>query len=209
MSKKRLIALGYPLGFALNNDKEVYNILLNDLTYSVRILPSYVWIAALEEMSTREELLNRMNFKLQELELEDEEIDLETLNPVVDNLIELGLLMEFEESEIENFLDSYGNLKVFRTGFGVGIEDAEGTISVDGENISVNPIEYLAWQLGSGTMTLKDSAWEYYKIMCMVLEDRIGTVDKIDTKAYKEMVATYVVAVLSLYNKGLIYITAS
>lgn len=206
MKEKYIFSAGYPIGFSPKDDVEYYNIQLNDKLYPVNLLSAFVWMEALKGGQTKLEIMDNV---LGELQLKGYEIGrdfkLEDLEFVYESLLSASLLLEIDKDDAEKFIENYSNLKLVRTGFGIGIDYDTITIHNDAKDIYLDSLEYYIWQLSSESRTLKESYTEYYNSVSMSIEQLGGNIALKQNDLGKLFVSSFI----SLYKKNLIYIVAT
>lgn len=210
MTKKIALAIGYPIGFITIKDDDYYSIQLNDKTYPINLLNTYIWLEALNGehdkitvLDNVVEALYNYGYKLNEhYKVEDLEVGYNTL-------VETSLIVELDTEEPQSLLDEYSEITPHRVGFGMGMDFDVITIHHEDEEIEINPLEYYIWQMSNGTRTLSQMYDEYekaYEIASGVtVEETIREVsNKIPSSTLREM---FVMSFISLYRNNLIYVS--
>lgn len=196
---KKLLGLGYPIGFAPVNGSDFFNIQLNDRMYPLNLIGSYIWMNALD-LASKEDAINA---SIKELKLRGYELDKDyTYNEIEDIytiLLANNLIVEFDEEFIVSDLSILNSSQFSRKGFGLGLENDNIYVIKDKEKQCLNSIEYLIWQLSDGKKT-------YQEISKHIVKNINGFKDDNKTHDEKELKSLIVQNILSLYKKDLINI---
>lgn len=195
---KKLLGLGYPIGFAPINGSDFFNIQLNDRMYPLNLIGSYIWINALN-ITSREVAINE---SIKELKIHGYELDKDysysEIEDIYSILLTNNLIIEFDEKSMVSDLSILNKSQFLRKGFGLGLENNKIYVIKDKEKQCLSSIEYLIWQLSDGKKT-------YQEIFKYVVKN-IGMLEDNTVYEKEELDSLIVQNILSLYKKDLINI---
>lgn len=157
MMNRKVMAVGYPIGFSEIQGNEFFNVQLSEKIYPLNLLTSYVWIHALDCYS-KEELLQKVLDELFEKGYTvGKDFTLDDLNEVYSNLEKECLIIEIEVVDT-TLLDFHrlSKAKFSKQGFGLGITDGSIYIAKESSKVEISNSEYLVWQLSNEVRTLEE-----------------------------------------------------
>lgn len=204
MEEKQVLALGYPIGFNYKDDVEYYNVQLNDNVYPLNLLSAFIWMGALNGYQTKEKLFDNVIGQLQTKGYNlGKDYTVDNLEYIYSELVAAFLLIEVSCSkDLAEFFKKYTDLRIFRKGFGIGIDFEDIVVHEDGKNINLDSFEYYLWQLSAGSKTLKETYEEYRKSVFNSINELGGDANSLIGKVEKSFLTGFI----NLYNKNLIYI---
>lgn len=146
---KRVLALGYPIGFTSLNDNEFFNIQLNDRMYPLNLIATYLWLNSMNLESTENVKLKSIDeLKIRGFNL-DVDFNNEDIEDMYNLLLDNRLIIEFDDTN-EGLIGLFNEIKdtnIARKGFGLGIENDRIFILHNNEKCEITPNQYLLWQL--------------------------------------------------------------
>lgn len=146
---KRVLALGYPIGFTLLNNNEFFNVQLNDRMYPLNLIATYLWLNSMNLESPEKIKL----ICIDELKIRGFNLDVDFNNKDIEDMYNLlldnRLIIEFDDTN-EGLIGLFNEIKdinIIRKGFGLGIENDRIFILHNNEKCEITPNQYLLWQL--------------------------------------------------------------
>lgn len=146
---KRVLALGYPIGFTLLNNNEFFNVQLNDRVYPLNLIATYLWLNSMNLESPEKIKL----ICIDELKIRGFNLDVDFNNKDIEDMYNLlldnRLIIEFDDTN-EGLIGLFNEIKdinIIRKGFGLGIENDRIFILHNNEKCEITPNQYLLWQL--------------------------------------------------------------
>lgn len=146
---KRVLSLGYPIGFTLLNNNEFFNVQLNDRMYPLNLIATYLWLNSMNLESPEKIKL----ICIDELKIRGFNLDVDFNNKDIEDMYNLlldnRLIIEFDDTN-EGLIGLFNEIKdinIIRKGFGLGIENDRIFILHNNEKCEITPNQYLLWQL--------------------------------------------------------------
>lgn len=203
MMNRKVMAVGYPIGFSEIQGNEFFNVQLSEKIYPLNLLTSYVWIHALD-CHSKEDLLQKVLDELFEKGYRvGKDFTLEDLNNVYNSLEKECLIIEIEVVDT-TLLDFHrlSKAKFSKQGFGLGISEGSIYIAKESSKVEVTNSEYLIWQLSNEIRTLEE-------MFEAVLRNIENTKNIHGREVKPEQIKLQMIKdVYSLYMKDLIQITS-
>lgn len=201
MSKK-ILSIGYPIGYSLIGSEEFYNIQLNNKMYPLNLIGTYIWINALELSEpdiSKKETIASLEAKGYRLNKDYKTKDVEEIYQI---LIDNNLIVEIDTDDLENTFECLKNSKTYRQGFGIGIENNQISILFNNKKENLTPLQYFIWQLSTGTNNLSN-------IYTFVVENIKNTTNyNMEINDISDVKKIIIQDIINLYTKGLINITS-
>ncbi|HHQ4156177.1 hypothetical protein ACQR2Y_12975 [Clostridium perfringens] len=178
MESSFLISLGYSIGIVPEGKHAIGIIETGNDSLLLDIKSFSLW-QLIFNISTKDEFISKYNKMYDDNEAEKHLISLINHKVVIEII---------NKPELDEYFDKLQNFKLFRQGFGIGINDKnlEGFIVVTDKEVILDFLEYSIWSASNNVLTIKDI---FNKV-----KDR--GIDK----------TIFILLVLNLFNKNLVYL---
>ena len=197
---KRVLALGYPIGFTLLNNNEFFNVQLNDRMYPLNLIATYLWLNSMNlESSEKVKSICIDELKIRGFNL-NVDFNNEDIEEIYNLLLDNRLIIEFDDTNggLLGLFNVIEDINIVRKGFGLGIENDRIFILYNNEKCEITPNQYLLWQLCDGKKRFLD--------IYHIAVKNIKLITKATTNSFtdEELKSVIVRDILDLYMRDLL-----
>lgn len=199
---KRVLALGYPIGFTPLNNNDFFNVQLNDRMYPLNLIATYLWLNSMNLESPKESKSACINeLKIRGFNL-GEDFDNKDIEDMYNLLLDNRLIIEFDDTNegLIKLFDAIKDINITRKGFGLGIENGNIFILHNNEKCEITPNQYLLWQLCDGKKIFSDVFQIAVKNIKLITKTTNNTITD------EELKSVIVQEIMDLYKRDLLYI---
>lgn len=200
---KKVISVGYPIGFCVLNGREYFNLELNGKTKPINLLSTYLWLGAISCVDKVTLMDNAKTSLLDKGFIINKHYTVDDMENMYQELVFNRCLVEIDFSDADKSFETLKEMLPLRQGFGLGV-DSDSKIEVlnNGSKVVINPSEYYIWQLSNKELTVKE-IYETFKEL--VLENSVN-LDIDRAQVLKNTKNIFLLNFTNLYLKQLIYI---
>lgn len=182
MENKFLLGVGYPIGIFPTDGEGHFKVEFNNDIYGIGRLEYVVWqlAASMKTVKIAFEIFKELTNKNDKI-----------FFSILESLIESGLVIQLDYSNLEDNIKKVSRLKFIRQGLGNGLIDNKKqqvfNINLCSDD-EIDLIQYLIWSRGNGQVELKEVISEFIS----------------SSKDKKKDMEAVLIAILQLYAKKLI-----